>query len=77
MHHGDTFDLPTNVPVLARTSNGYTAAYRVGSAFCVQFHPETSIHEFNESVQRARKNWPSMYQHVDIDEILRQAEANE
>ncbi|CAF1370279.1 unnamed protein product [Rotaria sp. Silwood1] len=77
MHHGDTFDLPVNVPVLARTSNDYTAAYRVGSAFCVQFHPEMSTREFNESVQRARRNRPKIYQHVDIDEILHHAEANE
>lgn len=77
MHHGDTFDLPTNVPILARTSNGYTAAFRIGSAFCVQFHPETTIDEFRESVHRVRRNRPELYEHVNIEQILLIAETNE
>jgi GMP synthase (glutamine-hydrolysing) len=38
--HGDTFDLPANAELLARTDR-YVQAFRIGSAaYGVQFHPE-------------------------------------
>jgi GMP synthase-like glutamine amidotransferase len=77
MHHRDSFDLPSNVSVFTYTSNNYTAAYRIGSAFCVQFHPEASFTELNEWVQRTRKAAPELYGNLDIDEILQQAQACE
>jgi GMP synthase (glutamine-hydrolysing) len=77
MHHQDSFDLPSNASILAYTSNKYIAAYRFGSALCVQFHPEASFTDFNGWVERRRKNAPEVYKNLDIDEILRQAEACE
>lgn len=77
MHHQDSFDLPSNVSVLAYTSNKYIAVYRVGSALCVQFHPEASIIEFSEWVEITRKNRPEAYGNLDIDGILCQAQACE
>ena len=77
MHHQDSFDLPSNASVLAYTSNNYTAAYRIGSAFCVQFHPEASFTEFNEWVQNKLRTTPASYKNLDIDEILGQAQACE
>jgi GMP synthase-like glutamine amidotransferase len=77
MHHQDSFDLPSNASILAYTSNNYIAAFRIGSALCVQFHPEASFIEFNEWVQRTRQNRPEAYKNLDIDEILHQAQACE
>ncbi|CAF1157202.1 unnamed protein product [Rotaria sordida] len=77
MHHRDSFDLPSNASILAYTSKHYIAAYRIGSAFGVQFHPDISFTEFNELVQRTSKNRPEAYRNLDIDGILRQAEACE
>ncbi|CAF0731904.1 unnamed protein product [Rotaria sordida] len=77
MHHKDSFDLPSNASILAYTTNNYIAAYRSGSAFCVQFHPEASFTEFNEWVQRTRNNRPEVYKNLNIDEILHQAQACE
>ena len=45
MHHGDTFDLPAHVALLAVSSAGFAQAFRHGSALAVQFHPEASVHE--------------------------------
>ena len=77
MHHQDSFDLPSSASILAYTSNNYIAAYRIGSALCVQFHPEASFSEFNEAVQTIRKEEPELYGNLDIDEIVRQAQACE
>jgi len=77
MHHKDSFDLPSNASILAYTSNNYIAAYRIGSALCVQFHPEASFTEFNEWVEGTRDEEPELYGNLDIDEILRQAQACE
>jgi GMP synthase (glutamine-hydrolysing) len=77
MHHGDTFEQPPNSSILAYTSNQYIAAYRVGSALGVQFHPEASFQEFSEWVERTQRKWPGLYGNLDIDEILRQAKAFE
>ena len=77
MHHEDSFDLPSQGSVLAYTSNRYIAAYRVGSAFCVQFHPEASFTEFSEWVERTQRAWPGLYGNLDVDEILHQAKACE
>ena len=75
MHHKDSFDLPSNASILAYTSNKYTAAFRIGSALCVQFHPEASFTDLNRWVERTRKNRPELYEHLDIDEITNQAQA--
>ncbi|UJR36011.1 hypothetical protein I4U23_028750 [Adineta vaga] len=77
MHHQDSFDLPSNATILAYTSNKYIAAYRFGSAYAVQFHPEASFTEFDEWVQRTRTKRPEAYKNLDIDEILHQAKINE
>lgn len=77
MHHQDSFDLPSNVPILAYTSNKYIAAYKIGSALCVQFHPEASFNEFNEWVERTRKNRPESYKNLNIDEIVHRAQTCE
>lgn len=47
MHHGDTFDLPSGVALLAQ-SRAYKQAFRSGSALAVQFHPEASVHEISQ-----------------------------
>lgn len=47
MHHGDTFDLPENVALLAQSS-AYKQIFRSGSAIGVQFHPEASVHEISQ-----------------------------
>jgi GMP synthase-like glutamine amidotransferase len=47
MHHKDSFDLSSNATILAYTSNNYIAAFRTGSALCLQFHPEASLSDFN------------------------------
>ena len=75
MHHKDSFDLPSNASILAYTSNKYIAAYRIGSALGVQFHPDTTFTDFNVWVERTRKNRPELYGNLDIDEIVRQAQA--
>ena len=77
MHHQDSFDLPPDASLLAYTSNNYKAAFRCGSAYAVQFHPEASFTEFNEWVQRKLAKQPAAYKDLDIDEILRQARENE
>lgn len=77
MHHQDSFDLPSDIPVLAYTSNNYIAAFRVGSALAVQFHPEASFTEFSAWVARTRKRAPELYENLDIDGILDQAQASE
>ncbi|CAF0751827.1 unnamed protein product [Rotaria sp. Silwood1] len=77
MHHKDSFDLPSNASILAYTSNNYIAAFRIGSAFCVQFHPEASFTEFNEWVQRTRNYRPELYENLNIDEILHEAQTCE
>ena len=77
MHHKDSFDLPPHVPVLAYTSNKYIAAFRIGSALCVQFHPEASFQDLSRWVQRRRETKPESYGDLDVDEILRHSQANE
>lgn len=77
MHHQDSFDLPSNIPVLAYTSNNYIAAFRFGSALAVQFHPEASLTEFNGWVERTQKREPESYAHLDIDGIAREVQAFE
>jgi GMP synthase (glutamine-hydrolysing) len=77
MHHKDSFDLPPNASILAYTSNKYIAAFRFGSALGIQFHPEASFTDFSGWVERRRKNTPELYKNLNIDEILRQAEACE
>lgn len=78
MHHRDSFDLPVaKVSVLAYSSVGYIAVFRVGSAFCVQFHPEASFKEFQEWIEHTRATEPELYEGQDIDGILAQAEAVE
>lgn len=77
MHHRDSFDLPSNTSALAYTTNNYIAAFRTGSALCVQFHPEASFTEFNEWVQRTLNNRPELYGNLDIDKILEQAQTCE
>lgn len=44
-HHGDSFLLPPECPVLIASST-HPQAYRYGSAFAVQFHPESTAEEF-------------------------------
>ena len=73
MHHQDSFDLPSNVPVLAYTANKYIAAFRFGSALAVQFHPEASLEDFSGFVERTRQRSPDHYKNMDIDEVLREA----
>lgn len=77
MHHQDSFDLPSNVPVLAYTSNNYIAAFRFGSALAVQFHPEASFVEFSQWVARTRKREPPLYGNLDIDGALDRAQTSE
>ena len=77
MHHKDSFELPTNASILAYTSNGYIAAFRFGSAFCVQFHPEVVLADFYGWVEGIRKNRAELYEHLDIDAILHQVQACE
>jgi GMP synthase (glutamine-hydrolysing) len=77
MHHKDSFDLPSNASILAYTSNKYIAAFRIGSALCIQFHPEATLTDLNRWVQRTLSNRPELYKHLDIDEILKQAQACE
>ena len=77
MHHMDSFDLPAHASILAYTSKRYIAAYRIGSALCVQFHPEASFVEFNEWVQRTRRHEPQLYGDMNVDEILRRAQESE
>ena len=77
MHHKDSFDLPSHASVLAYTSNNYIAAFRIGSALAVQFHPEASFSDFNRWVQRTQEMKPEAYRHLNLDEILRQGQANE
>lgn len=73
MHHQDSFDVPPKGSVLAYSSTGYIAAFRCGSAFCVQFHPEASFNEFQEWVEGTRKKRPELYGDRDIDGILARA----
>jgi GMP synthase-like glutamine amidotransferase len=47
MHHGDTFDLPASVPVLATSMAGFKQIFRAGSALAVQCHPEAGLHEIS------------------------------
>jgi GMP synthase-like glutamine amidotransferase len=77
MHHKDSFDLPSNATILAYTSNNYIAAFRTGSALCLQFHPEATFSDFNRWVTRRRQNSPEVYGHLDVDEILRHAQTCE
>ncbi|CAF4847897.1 unnamed protein product [Rotaria sp. Silwood1] len=77
MHHRDSFDLPSNATILAYTTNNYIAAFRFGSAYCVQFHPEASFTEFNEWIQQTRSDEPEIYGNINIDKILYQAQACE
>jgi len=77
MHHKDSFDLPSNASVLAYTSNNYIAVFRTGSALCVQFHPEASFNDLNRWVTRRRENTPEVYGDLDVDGILRHAQACE
>lgn len=74
MHHQDSFELPEQAQILAYSSNDYIAAYRFGSALCVQFHPEASFDEFSQWVQRNRTNRSEIYQKIDIDAVLQRAE---
>lgn len=74
MHHRDSFDLPSNCSILAYSSTGYIAAYRIGSAYCVQFHPEASFIEFDEWVERTRRTRPELYADLNIDGILNHAQ---
>ena len=77
MHHKDSFDLPSHASILAYISNNYIAAFRIGSALAVQFHPEASFSDFNRWVQRTQEMKPEAYRHLNLDEILRQGQANE
>lgn len=77
MHHRDSFDLPSNASVLAYTSKNYIAAFRVGSALGVQFHPEASYTEFNQWVENTRKREPELYGDLDVDGALHEARACE
>jgi GMP synthase (glutamine-hydrolysing) len=77
MHHKDSFDLPSHASVLAYTCNNYIAAFRIGSALCVQFHPEASFADFNRWVQRRRETTPESYRDLDVDKILCECQANE
>lgn len=77
MHHKDSFDLPSDASILAYTNNNYIAAFRIGSALCVQFHPEASFYDFNRWVTTRREIKPESYQHLNVDEILRHGQDNQ
>jgi len=72
VHHGDTFTLPPKATLLASTI--YPQAFRLGSAFGVQFHPEATTNELRKwgtsSAGVAR------YASIGLDksELLREAE---
>jgi len=44
--HGDTIDLPPDAVRLCETK--FTQAFRLGSAFAVQFHPEAELEQLEE-----------------------------
>jgi GMP synthase (glutamine-hydrolysing) len=76
--HGDTYELPKEAVVLAY-SDRYTQAFRVGSAFGIQFHLEVDrsmierwIQEYRGEVDAANLDQKSI--EPEIDEIERLAE---
>ena len=77
MHHKDSFDLPSNVCLLAYTSNNYKAAFRIGSALCVQFHPEASSSDLHRWVEKKLQSQPDAYAHLNVEEILSHARSCE
>ena len=48
--HQDTFDVPANAPVIAR-SDRYVQAFRCGSALAIQPHPEVRIDDVEHWVE--------------------------
>jgi len=60
VHHGDTWDVPTGGTLLATASTGFPMAFRLGSAFGVQFHPEASPTELKAWAARS----PARYQSI-------------
>jgi GMP synthase-like glutamine amidotransferase len=58
-HHGDTFDLPPDVPVLLQSS-GFKQCFRAGSALAVQFHPEAGLHEISTWVRWKPARYPPL-----------------
>jgi len=58
VHHGDTWDLPPNGTLLASTI--YPQAFRFGSAFGVQFHPEATPKELEGWAKASTKRYESI-----------------
>jgi len=58
VHHGDTWDLPPKGTLLASTV--FPQAFRLGSAFGVQFHPEATPIELEGWAKASTKRYESI-----------------
>lgn len=73
--HGDTYDLPNNAVVLARSDTYPVQAFRVGSALGVQFHLEVTREMVVQWVKEYRKELESVSSYINVDNLLSEMDA--
>jgi GMP synthase (glutamine-hydrolysing) len=72
LHHGDTFTLPSEATLLAKTV--YPQAFRIGSALGVQFHPEAGMEQVKAwSSGPSQHKYPNAVVTMTREQVLEQA----
>lgn len=74
--HGDTFHLPPEAVLLAN-SDRYKHAYRIGSAFAVQFHPEAGADMIESWIRASGPDGSFVAAGLDPDELIAELRAEE
>jgi GMP synthase (glutamine-hydrolysing) len=74
--HGDTFHLPPEAVLLANSAR-YKHAYRMGSAFAVQFHPEAGADMVESWIRAAGPDGSFAAAGLDPDELIAELRAEE
>ena len=67
--HGDTFHLPPDAVLLAN-SDRYQHAFRIGSAFAVQFHPEAGADMIESWIRASGPDGTVVAAGLDPDELI-------
>jgi GMP synthase-like glutamine amidotransferase len=68
--HGDTYDLPINTVVLAKSELYPVQAFKVGSAVGIQFHLEVSKEMVMDWIREYKSELESVRSYLNIDNII-------
>lgn len=74
--HGDTYNLPNNAVVLAKSEHFPVQAFKVGSAVGIQFHLEVSKEMVMDWMREYKSELESVSNYINIDNIIADLDAN-